>query len=288
MLTVGFPGTRETSSLPPELPVGGPGKYKPRFLRGGARAKESEHRTPRTVPPNEGNEVRRDGRRGVGASHSTVEAGGTTPGDPVEERGCQEHELSRGKMNGIPSPSSVSTKLRRIAEMARQAPQMAFTSLNHHIDIEFLQAAYHRTRKDGAVGIDGQTAQEYGANLEGNLCGLLERFKSGRYKAPPVRRVHIPKGDGGKTRPIGIPTFEDKVLQRAVTMVLESIYEQDFLDCSFGFRPGRSALQAIEYLRDHTMNMGGGWVRTPSSRQVPLTSWASPTTGEKAAEGSRF
>jgi len=144
--------------------------------------------------------------------------------------------------------------------MARQAPQMAFTSLNHHIDIEFLQAAYHRTRKDGAVGIDGQTAQEYGANLEGNLCGLLERFKSGRYKAPPVRRVHIPKGDGGKTRPIGIPTFEDKVLQRAVTMVLESIYEQDFLDCSFGFRPGRSALQAIEYLRDHTMNMGGGWV----------------------------
>ena len=93
-----------------------------------------------------------------------------------------------------------------------------------------------------------------------NLQSLLDRFKSGRYQPPPVRRVHIPKGDGRKTRPIGIPTFEDKVLQRAVAMVLESVYEQDFLDCSFGFRPGRSAHQALQVLWDKTMAMRGGWV----------------------------
>ena len=93
--------------------------------------------------------------------------------------------------------------------------------------------------------MDGQTAEDYAENLEGNLQSLLDRAKSGTYQAPPVRRVHIPKGTASETRPIGIPTFEDKVLQRAVVMVLEPIYEQDFLDCSYGFRPGRSAHQAL-------------------------------------------
>ncbi len=110
---------------------------------------------------------------------------------------------------------------------------MVFTTLAHHIDIEWLHEAYRRTRKSGAVGVDGQTARGYAANLDANLRSLLERFKSGRYQAPPVRRVHIPKGTGRETRPIGIPTFEDKVLQRAVTMVLEAVYEQDFRDCSY-------------------------------------------------------
>ena len=87
--------------------------------------------------------------------------------------------------------------------------------------------------------MDGQTAAEFGADLEGNLGSLLDRAKSGTYRAPPVRRMHIAKGDGSKTRPIGIPTFEDKVLQRAVFMVLEPIYEEEFYDFSFGFRPGR-------------------------------------------------
>src|SRR4030042_1862773 len=161
---------------------------------------------------------------------------------------------------GIPSPDSVSTKQQRITEMARQAPEMAFTSLSHHIDMDWLREAYRRTRKDGATGIDGQTAEDYAANLEENLQSLLDRAKSGdRYKAPPVRRVYIPKGDGG-IRPLGIPTFEDKVLQRAVVMVLEPIYEQDFLDCSYGFRPGRSAHQAVEASWKRLMAMGGGWV----------------------------
>lgn len=165
-------------------------------------------------------------------------------------------------MGETKSSPTVSTKLQRIAETARQHPERAFTTLAHHIDVDWLREAYRRTRKDGATGIDGQTADEYAKNLEQNLQSLLDRFKSGRYRAPPVRRVHIPKGDGKReeTRPIGIPTFEDKVLQRAVTMLLEAIYEQDFYDCSYGFRPGRSAHQALEAVRDAAMPMGGGWV----------------------------
>jgi RNA-directed DNA polymerase len=164
-------------------------------------------------------------------------------------------------MSGTPSPGNVSTKLERIAKRAKEMRGEAFTTLAHHIDIEWLMEAYRRTRKDGAVGVDGQSAAEYAANLEGNLQSLLNRAKSGDdYRAPPVRRVHIPKGDGSKTRPIGIPTFEDKVLQRSVAMVLEAVYEQDFHDCSYGFRPGRSAHHALRALREATMEMEGGWV----------------------------
>jgi RNA-directed DNA polymerase len=163
-------------------------------------------------------------------------------------------------MAGTPIPDSISTRLQRIAQLAKEAPRRAFLSLAHHIDIELLREAYRRTRKDGAPGVDGQTAEQYEANLEGNLHSLLDRFKSGRYLAPPVRRVHIPKGDGSKTRPIGIPTFEDKLLQRAVALVLEAVYEQDFLDCSYGFRPGRSAHQALNNLWHELMKAGGGWV----------------------------
>jgi group II intron reverse transcriptase/maturase len=155
---------------------------------------------------------------------------------------------------------TVSTKLQRIAVLAKQAPPMAFTTLAHHMDMNWLREAYRRTRKDGAVGVDGQTAEAYQANLEENLRSLLERAKSGTYQAPPVRRVHIPKGARGETRPIGIPTFEDKVLQRAVVMLLEPVYEQDFLDCSYGFRQRRSAHQALSDLRQQLMSMQGGWV----------------------------
>jgi group II intron reverse transcriptase/maturase len=158
------------------------------------------------------------------------------------------------------SSGSVKTRLQRIAELARERPGMVFTSLSHVIDIYFLEEAHWRTRKDGAVGVDGQTAAEYGANLRENLQSLLDRFKAGTYRPPPVRRVHIPKGDGTKTRPIGIPTFEDKILQRAGAMVLEAIYEQEFCDCSWGYRPRRSAHQALEALRDGLMEMDGGWV----------------------------
>jgi RNA-directed DNA polymerase len=164
-------------------------------------------------------------------------------------------------MAGILSSGTISTKRERIATLAREAPEMAFTSLAHHIDIEWLREAYRLTRKNGAPGVDGQTASDYEVQLEENLQSLLARAKSGTYFAPPVRRVHIPKGSGaGELRPIGIPSFEDKVLQRAVVMVLECIYEQDFLACSYGFRPGRSAHQALKMFRDQMMAMRGGWV----------------------------
>jgi RNA-directed DNA polymerase len=164
-------------------------------------------------------------------------------------------------MAGTPSPTTVSTRQQRLAELAQQAPQLGFTTLNHYLDLPWLLEAYRRTRKDGAAGVDGQTAADYEADLLGNLQGLLDRAKSGTYRAPPARRVHIPKGTGTKeTRPLGIPTFEDKVLQRATVLVLEAIYEQDFYPCSYGFRPGRSAHQALGDLWQQTMQNGGGWI----------------------------
>ena len=163
-------------------------------------------------------------------------------------------------MTETPISEDISTRLQRIAELAREDSQRAFLSLAHHIDHDFLGEAYRHTRKSGAVGVDGQTSSEYEEHLEANLEDLLVRFKSGRYKAPPVRRTYIPKSDGKALRPIGIPTFEDKVLQRAVTMILEAVYEQDYLDCSYGFRPGRSAHEALATLREGLMEMGGGWI----------------------------
>jgi group II intron reverse transcriptase/maturase len=154
----------------------------------------------------------------------------------------------------------ISTRQEKLAELARIEPKLVLTTLAQHIDEVWLREAYRRTRKDGAAGVDGVTAAQYEAELEANLSSLLERFKSGRYRAPAVRRVHIPKPGTKKTRPIGIPTLEDKVLQRAVLMVLEPVYEQDFLDCSYGFRPGRSAHQALEALWRGLMRMGGGWI----------------------------
>ena len=163
-------------------------------------------------------------------------------------------------MAGAQKPDPVSTKQQRIAELARQEPTLGFTSLNHHLDLNWLSEAYHRTRKDGAPGVDGQTADDYAWGLWPKLTSLLSRAKSGTYFAPPVRRVHIPKGTGNDTRPLGIPTLEDKVLQRAVVMALEPIYEQDFLNCSYGFRPGRSAHLALEALWQQTMALGGCWL----------------------------
>jgi group II intron reverse transcriptase/maturase len=135
----------------------------------------------------------------------------------------------------------------------------AFTSLHHVLDLEWMLEAYRTTRKDGATGIDGITAAAYAENLEANLLDLLNRIKSGRYQAPPVRRSYIPKADGSQ-RPLGIPTFEDKVAQRAIVMLLEPIYEQDFLPCSYGFRPGRSAHDALHDLHRALMTQGLRWV----------------------------
>ncbi len=156
--------------------------------------------------------------------------------------------------------TSVSTKRERIAELAKQSPQMAFTSLAYLIDIDWLKEAYRRTRKAGAVGVDGVTAAEYEQDLEGNLqcCSTCEirhvprsarATCTSRRAARPLRLVRSES-----------PTLEDKILQRAVVMLLELIYEHDFLDCSYGFRPGRSAHQALQSFRDQLMNCRGGYV----------------------------
>jgi RNA-directed DNA polymerase len=162
-------------------------------------------------------------------------------------------------MSGTLNSGSISTKLSQIAKLAREHPNRVFMSVHHAIDVMFLREAYRLTRKKAAAGVDGQSAEEYGRDLGKNLESLHARFRSGTYYAPPVKRVHIPKGDG-RTRPIGIPTFEDKVLQRAVAMMLESIYEQDFHPGSFGFRPGRSAHDALQAVWDTTTRIGGGWI----------------------------
>jgi len=157
------------------------------------------------------------------------------------------------------SRDDISTKQERIAKLAADHPDWVLTTLAHHIDLDWLHEAHGRTRKSGAPGIDGQTAEEYAQDLEANLQSLLDRAKTGTYHAPPVRRTYIPKGDG-RLRPLGIPTFEDKVLQQAVKMVLEPVYEQDFLPCSYGFRPGRSQHDALEEIWRGLTNFGGGWV----------------------------
>jgi group II intron reverse transcriptase/maturase len=163
-------------------------------------------------------------------------------------------------MKGNLNPPPISTKLERIATLAKQKPGVGLMTLAHHIDMDWLREAHRRVRKDGATGVDGQTADEYAKNLEQNLQSLLDRAKSlDHYRAPPVRRVYIPKGDGS-TRPLGIPTFEDKILQRAAVMVLEAVYEQEFLDCSYGFRPRRSAHDALDVVWHQAMKMSDGWV----------------------------
>lgn len=165
-------------------------------------------------------------------------------------------------MTGKRYPETISTKRKQLAKIARRFPETGLVTVSKHMDIEWLHEAHRRTRKDGAVGVDGQSAADYEVSLEENLERLLARAKTrNQYRAPAVKRAHIPKGTGSETRPIGIPTFEDKILQRAVVMLLEPIFEQDFLDCSYGFRPRRGPHDALQALWERVMSMpNGAWV----------------------------
>jgi RNA-directed DNA polymerase len=147
-------------------------------------------------------------------------------------------------MDGASTPVNMSPGLAKVAVRARREPDAQFHSLAHLIDVAALERAYHRQRKDAAVGVDGVPKAVYGRDLAANLRDLHGRLKAMRYRHQPIRRVHIPK-DKGRTRPIGISAFEDKLVQDALREVLEAVYEQEFLDCSYGFRPGRSAHDAI-------------------------------------------
>jgi RNA-directed DNA polymerase len=142
----------------------------------------------------------------------------------------------------------MSPGLRKVVERAQREPEGRFNSLAHLIDVPALERTYRRQRAAAAVGVDGITKEQYGQSLAANLQELYARLRTKRYCHQPIRRVYIPKGQG-KTRPIGISAFEDKVVQDAVREVLEAIYEQDFLECSYGFRPGRSAHDAVRTLK---------------------------------------
>lgn len=157
------------------------------------------------------------------------------------------------------SSQTVSTQLQQLAEQAAAHAEWKFTTLAHHLDVEWLRVAYVKVRKGGAVGVDRKTAEQYAENLAENLRNLHARLKRGEYTAPPVRRVWLDKADGSK-RPIGIPTFEDKIVQRAVTLLLNAIYEQDFYDFSYGFRPERSAHDAIHALWKRCMQGDIHWI----------------------------
>jgi retron-type reverse transcriptase len=156
-------------------------------------------------------------------------------------------------------PPTISTTLQRIAQQAIQSPAMVCTTLAHLMDVDWLREASHRTRNDAAPGSDGVTAAPAAEHLEANLTDLYERLRSGRYTAPPVKRVWLDKADGSQ-RPIGMPAFEDKIVQRAVTMLLGAVYEQDFQDFSHGFREGHSPHQALHEVREPCMELTIGWI----------------------------
>jgi len=185
---------------------------------------------------------------------------GNRPGrDLVEGRGHRISELREGQMAGTPIPSPISTRQAQIASRAREIPDAPLRTIVHHMDLDWLREAFGRLRRGAAAGVDGMTVEDYAANLDANLEALLQRLREGRYRAPPVRRVYIPKGDGS-SRPLGLPTVEDKLVQTAVKMLIEPIYEQEFYDFSYGFRPGRSAHDAVEALHNAIWSMYGAWV----------------------------
>ncbi len=154
----------------------------------------------------------------------------------------------------------MSTGLRKVADRAKREPAARFHSLAHLIDEELLARAFARLRINAAVGVDGITKENYGRELERNLKDLHERLKAMRYRHQPIRRVHIRKEKKGQTRPIGISATEDKVVQNALREVLEAVYEQTFMDCSYGFRPGRSAHDAVRALTRAVNEGEANWI----------------------------
>ena len=154
---------------------------------------------------------------------------------------------------------TVSTQLQEIAQQARQHPKRIFTTLAHLMDVDFLREAYRRLNKKGAPGLNKVTAADYAEHLEDNLIDLHQRLRSGCYRAPPIKRVWIEK-ENGKLRPLGIPEFEDKIVQRAVEMLMSAIYEEKFYDFSHGFRKGHSQHKALHVLREQCRQLNINWI----------------------------
>src|SRR5437667_7612111 len=153
----------------------------------------------------------------------------------------------------------MSTDINRIAELAKEDPKRQFYSIAHLITGEKLHEAFLSLRKNASAGIDGVTYEQYEAHVEENIRQLHRRLKEGKYRVQPLRRVYIPKEDG-KQRPISIPALEDKIVQKAGVNLVNAIYEQDFLDCSHGFRAGRGQHQALEEVGRVLCTRPMGWV----------------------------
>jgi RNA-directed DNA polymerase len=185
-------------------------------------------------------------------------------GQPVAEgmegSGLAKGNLTQQNASRTPSREDALSALERVRQAASKDKKLQFTALLHHIyNPETLRRAYFSLKKEAAPGVDGETWQHYGETLEENLQDLSQRLKRGAYRAKPVRRVYIDKSDGRK-RPLGVPALEDKIVQRAAVEVLNTIYETDFLDFSYGFRPGRSQHQALDALYTGLLTRKVNWV----------------------------
>jgi RNA-directed DNA polymerase len=169
---------------------------------------------------------------------------------PLEGRGPHVVVRSEETPTALRSGEPVATKLRRIAEKARKEPGFKFTSLYHLLNEDLLRECFRRLRKDAAAGIDDVTKEKYAENLDANLSDLTGRLHRMAYVPQPVRRKYIPKPGSTKQRPLGIPCFEDKLVQSGMVRILEAVYEQDFIGDSYGFRPGRGCHTALRALSD--------------------------------------
>jgi RNA-directed DNA polymerase len=175
------------------------------------------------------------------------------------EGGSRCTNLWKGNITRLRTRTIMCTNIDRIAELAKEDPKRQFFSIAHLVTVEKLHEAFRCLRKDASAGVDGVTYEQYETNVEENIRRLHQRLKEGKYRAQPLRRVYIPKEDG-KQRPISIPALEDKIVQKAVVDLLNAIYEQDFLDCSYGFRPGRGQHQALDEVGRVICTRPTGWI----------------------------
>ena len=185
---------------------------------------------------------------------------GQPTAEGMEGRGLAKGNLPQQNASRTPSREDALSALERVRQAASKDKKLRFTALLHHIyNPETLRKAYFSLKKEAAPGVDGETWRHYGETLEDNLQDLSHRLKRGAYRAKPVRRAYIDKNDGRK-RPLGVPVLEDKIVQRATVEVLNAIYETDFLDFSYGFRPGRSQHNALDALYTGLLTKKVNWV----------------------------
>jgi RNA-directed DNA polymerase len=202
-----------------------------------------------------------------------TEGRGLTKGNPLEQ-----NMLRTQGRGGMPRA------LERVREAVRGNKGGRFTALFHHVyDVDRLREAYAGLKREAVAGVDGETWRQYGEALEGNLQDLSQRLKRGAYRAKPAQRAYVPKADGSQ-RPIGIPTLEDKIVQRATVQVLNAIYEEDFLGFSYGFRPGRSPHSALDALSVGIMRRKVSWVLDADIRGFLETSSYCTPSHERLAK----